>query len=67
MVASIVVMISMAFESNGVYAFGSVSLKDFIDFEAYYWISLGRLIFCICMVCLGYFIGIKINRLLENE
>ena len=71
MLASIVVMINMAFlpsdDSSIVYAFGSVTLKDFIDFENYYWLSLVRLFFCLFMIYFGYFIGIKINQLLESD
>lgn len=71
MLASIVVMVGMSFEpsetSSVVYAFGTVTLKDFINFESYYWLSLGRLVLCLFMVYLGYFIGNKINWLLESD
>lgn len=71
MFASIIIMIKMSFGiGDGVftgYAFGSVSLKDFIDFDSYYWLSLFRLVMCVVLVCAGYFIGIKINRLLESD
>ncbi len=71
MLASIVVMIEMAFGPNEassvIYAFGSVTLKDFINFDNYYWLSLGRLIFCLFVVYLGYFLGVKINKLLESD
>jgi len=71
MLASIFVMISMSFTPNeigsNVYAFGNITLEDFINFDAYYWLSLLRLLFCVFLIYLGYFLGIKINRLLEND
>lgn len=71
MLASILMMISMSFTPNeigsNVYAFGHITLKDFINFDDYYWLSLLRLLFCVFLIYLGYFLGIKINRLLEND
>lgn len=70
MMASVLVMILMAFGVDGgsvVYAFGSVSLESFIDFDGHYWLSLWRLFFCLVMVLVGYFIGMKINCLLAND
>lgn len=71
MLASIIVMINMSFVPNDVgstiYAYGSVTLQEFINFGDYYWVSLFRLIFCVFLIYLGYFIGIKINRLLESD
>ncbi len=70
MVASILVMIKMAFGFSGasvVYAYGNVSLAEFIDFQSHYFLSLLRLMFCLFMVVIGYFVGTKINYLLESD
>ncbi len=70
MMASIVVMLMMAFGVSGdfsVYAYGSVKMNNFIDFDNCYWLSIGRLIFCVFFVLIGYFFGFKINHLLAND
>jgi len=71
MLASIIMMINMSFgigaNGSNIYAFGLTTLDDFINFEDYYWLSLFRLVLCVFFVYLGYFIGIKINRLLESD
>ncbi len=70
MAASVLVMIKMAFGlevSSAIYAYGSVSLAEFIDFQNHYFLSLFRLIFCLFMVVIGYFVGSKINYLLESD